>query len=170
MDILKASTDWAKAEVFSASFFIVFGIVFCIASFVFWQLGKTEIAKAYITSTLVVGCLLLTIGIGLFYANMKRITEFETAYKLNESAFVESERARAESTLKEYRTIVFKAIPLIIVACAIGILFLDAPAWRAGLISTIALMVVILLIDGTAHSRIETYNNHLKSVQLLGGD
>ena len=28
MDILKASTDWAKAELFSTPFFILFGVLF----------------------------------------------------------------------------------------------------------------------------------------------
>lgn len=51
MDILKLATDWAKAEVFSTSFFIVFAVVFLIASLGFWQLGKTDLARAYIFPT-----------------------------------------------------------------------------------------------------------------------
>ena len=65
MEIIKTSIDWAKAEIFSSSFFIVFGIVFVAVSIGFWQLGKTDLAKAYIISTAVAGVLLLTIGIGL---------------------------------------------------------------------------------------------------------
>ena len=66
MEILKTATDWAKAEVFSSTFFIIFGIAFVLASIGFWQLGKTDMAKAYIIPTLVAGSLLLTIGLGLF--------------------------------------------------------------------------------------------------------
>jgi len=164
MDILKAATDWAKAELFSTPFFILFGVLFMAASMGFWQLGKTEMARAYIIPTLVAGALLLTIGLGLFFTNKSRITQFETAYNKDASAFVQSELVRAEATLKEYQTIVFKAIPLIIIVCALLIIFINTPTWRAISITTIAMLVVILLIDGTAHARIDAYHKQLESV------
>ena len=163
MEILKTATDWAKAEVFSTTFFILFGIGFVAASIGFWQLGITDLAKAYIIPTLVAGVLLLTIGFGLFFTNKSRITQFEKAYNTDATAFVESELARAESTLKEYKTIVFTAIPLIIAACALVIIFVNTPIWRASMITTIAMLIVILLIDGTAHARIDNYNKQLIS-------
>ncbi|WP_372937212.1 hypothetical protein [Seonamhaeicola sp.] len=161
MDILKIATDWAKAEVFSTRFFIIFAILFLIASVGFWQLGKTEIAKAYMIPTLVTGALLLIIGLGLFYTNKSRIKQFEEAYNNNAITFVEAELERAESTLKEYKNIVFTAIPIIIATCALLIIFLKTPIWRASMITTIAMLVVILLIDGTAHARIDAYNKQL---------
>ena len=165
MEILKTATDWAKAELFSTPFFILFGVLFMAASLGFWQLGKTEMARAYIIPTLVAGALLTIIGLGLFFTNKARVTQFEKAYHADATAFVASELVRAEATLKEYQTIVFKAVPLIIAACAIGIIFLHAPTWRASLMTTIAMLVVILLIDGTAHARIDTYHKELLSVE-----
>ncbi len=165
MNILKTATDWAKAELFSTPFFILFGVLFVLASVGFWQLGKTDMAKAYIIPTLVAGILLMTIGLGLFFTNKSRITQFETAYNSNAFAFVESELTRAEATLKEYQTIVFKVIPLIIAICSIIIVFVDKPIWRASMITTIAMLVVILLIDGTAHARIDNYNKQLISTK-----
>lgn len=164
MDILKTAIDWAKAEVFSTSFFIVFGTVFIIASVGFWQLGKTDLAKAYVIPTLIAGALLLIIGVGLVYTNNTRITEFETAYNSDSSAFVESEFTRIENTLKEYKTVVFTAIPLIIAACALVLVFVNTPAWRARMITSIAMLVIILLIDGTAHARIVEYKEQLLSL------
>ena len=70
MDILKTATDWAKAEIFSSSFFIVFGALFVAVSIGFWQLGKTDLAKAYVIPTLVAGVLLMIIGLGLFFNNL----------------------------------------------------------------------------------------------------
>ncbi|SHI61244.1 hypothetical protein SAMN04488096_10329 [Mesonia phycicola] len=166
MDILKTATDWAKSELFSTPFFILFGIVFAVASLGFWQLGKTDIARAYIIPTLVAGVLLVTIGLGLFFTNKSRITRFETAYNKDASVFVESEITRAEATLKEYNTIVFKAIPIIIIVAALSIIFINTPTWRAISITTIAMMIVILLIDGTAHARIEAYYKELKLVDI----
>ena len=165
MDILKAATDWAKAELFSTPFFILFGVLFVLTSIGFWQLGKTEMAKAYILPTLVAGTLLMIIGLGLFFTNKSRLANFPTAYENDASAFVKSELARSEATLKEYRTIVFTVIPLIIAACAIGIMFFDSPVWRASLITIIAMLVVILLVDGTAYTRMDAYNQQLLSVE-----
>ena len=170
MEILKLATEWAKAEVFSTRFFILFAILFLAASIGFWQLGKTDIAKAYIIPTLVAGLLLMTIGLGLFYTNKSRITEFETAYNTDASAFVESEFVRIEKALNEYRTIVFKAIPFIIIVAALLIAFVDKPIWRASAITTIAMMVVILLVDGTAHDRIEAYKQQLELVENKGSN
>ena len=67
MELLNLSTEWAESEVFSTRFFILFAIVFFIASLGFWQLGKTDLAKAYIIPTSVAAILLLIVGLGLFY-------------------------------------------------------------------------------------------------------
>ena len=161
MDILKTATDWAKAEVFSTSFFIVFGLVFVAASIGFWQLGRTDLARAYIIPTLVAGVLLLIIGMGLVYTNASRTLQFEAAYHEDAEAFVAAEIVRVEGTLQEYQTIVFTIIPLLIVACALIIVFFPTPAWRASAITAIAMLTVILLVDGTAHARITDYYGQL---------
>jgi len=165
MDIIKASTDWAKSELVSNPFFILFGVLFIVASIGFWQLGKTEMARAYIIPTLVAGVLLTIIGLGLFFTNKSRLATFSVAYEQDASAFVKSELARVDATLKEYKTIVFTAIPIIVAICAIGIMFLNTPIWRASLITTIAVLVVILLIDGLAYARVNAYNQQLISVE-----
>lgn len=163
MDILKIATEWARAEVFSTRFFIIFAVLFLVASIGFWQLGKTELAKAYIIPMLVAGVLFMIIGVGLFFTNKSRITQFEAAYNSDASAFVASEMARAERTLNEYK-IVFKVVPMIIIVAALLIIFINTPTWRAIGITTIAIMGVILLIDGMAHARIEAYNKQLEEV------
>ncbi|WP_367183272.1 hypothetical protein [uncultured Aquimarina sp.] len=145
---------------------MLFGLVFMVASLGFWQLGKTDMARAYIIPTLVAGVLLLTIGLGLFFTNRSRITQFETAYNKDASEFIESEITRTEATLKEYKTIVFKVIPIIIILAALSIIFMNTPTWRAISITTIAMLIVILLVDGTAYARINAYNKELKLVDI----
>ncbi len=142
MELLKLATEWAKAEVFSTRFFIFFAIGFLIASVGFWQLGKTDLAKAYTIPTLVAGILLMTIGLGLFYTNKSRISEFEEAFKADEIAFYQSEIERSESTLKEY-TVVFKVIPILIIIAALLILFVNTPTWRAISVTIISMLIVI---------------------------
>ena len=83
MELLNLSTEWAESEVFSTRFFILFAILFFISSLGFWQLGKTDLAKAYIIPTSVAAILLLIIGLGLFYTNKSRIKQFNEEYNSN---------------------------------------------------------------------------------------
>lgn len=170
MDILKTATDWAKSEIFSTPFFIFFGLVFLAASFGFWQLGKTEMARAYIVPSLIAGLLLIIVGSGLLYTNIQRVSQFKIDYEVDPNAFVESEITRCEATLQEYKTIVFKAVPIIIIIAALLIIFISKPSWRAISITTIAMLLVILMIDGTAHSRINSYYKELKLVDINHGN
>lgn len=164
MEILKIATEWAKSEVFSARFFIFFAILFLIASVGFWRLGKTEMAKAYIIPTLVVGLLILAVGVGIFFTNKSRITTFEEAYQEDPTEFVKSEIIRTKKSMGEYKTIVFKVIPLLIVVAALLIIFVDKPIWRATAITTIAMMIVILFVDSNADTRIQAYHQQLQLV------
>ena len=165
MELLKLATEWAKAEVFSTRFFIFFAIGFLIASIGFWQMGKTDLARAYIIPTLVAGILLLIIGSGLNYTNIQRVKQFEKDFNTDAPAFYQSEIERTESTLREY-TVVFKVVPLLIIIAALLILFTNSPTWRAISITTIAMLTVILLVDGTAHARIEAYHQELKLLDI----
>lgn len=165
MDILKTAVSWARAEVFSSQFFIFFGLLFIVGCIGFWQLGKTAEAKAFIIPMLVAGVLLLTIGIGILYANQSRITSFAEAYQSDAASFVQSEITRTSQSMGEYQTIVFKVIPVIIVVAALLIIFIDKPAWRAASITTIAMMMVILLVDMNANARIVDYHQQLVSVE-----
>ncbi|ANW96161.1 hypothetical protein AXE80_07675 [Wenyingzhuangia fucanilytica] len=165
MELLKLATEWAKAEVFSTRFFILFAVGFLITSVGFWQMGKTDLAKAYIIPMLVAGVLLLVIGSGLNYTNVQRIKQFKKDFNTDSSAFYQSEIKRSESTLKEY-TIVFKVIPILIIVATLLILLVNTPTWRAISITSIAMLIVILLVDGTAHSRIESYYKELKLVGI----
>lgn len=165
MDIVKAAMYWGRAEMFSAQFFILFAIIFLIASAGFWQLGKTGMAKAYIFPMLVCGMLLLAIGLGLFFTNKARVASFETAYQDNPSLFIQSEITRAEQTVTEYTTIVFKIIPVIIIVAALIFIVIDTPIWRAISTSTIAIMIVIMLVDINANARMEAYQEQLELVE-----
>jgi ABC-2 type transport system permease protein len=161
MEILKASTDWAKDEVFSSKFLMLLGILFLLATIGFWQLGKTTTAKAFVLPIFVASLLILAGGVGLFITNKKRVTSFETAYYANPRAFVQSKIIRTEKSLNQYKIIVFKIIPLIIIVAALIIIFVDKPMWRAIGITTIATMVVILFVDGNANARIQAYHQRL---------
>lgn len=162
MEIIKEATEWAKAEVFSAQFFIIFGLMFALASLGFWQWSKTDVAKAFIIPTLVAGILLLVIGVGLVYTNKNRLTKFPKDYTQNPTEFVQSEMQRAKKTVAEFKNVVFTAIPLIIVIAALLIIFINKPIWRATCITTIAMMIVIMLIDSNSSRRMQEYQEALQ--------
>ena len=83
MDLINLSTEWAKAEVFSTRFFILFAILFFTASIGFWLFSKIELAKAYVTPNLIAGLLIMKVGIGLFNTNKSRIKSFEIDFNNN---------------------------------------------------------------------------------------
>lgn len=166
MDILKTSIEWAKDEVFSTKFFILFGIMFIIATICFWQLGKTDTAKAFIYPTLVAGILLIIIGVGLLYSNQTRLKNFPTEYNTDPTAFVESEITRVEETMASYERSVFKVIPVIIIVAALVIIFMSSPLSKAISITTIAMMICIVAVDTNAHGRLGTYLQKLEAVQI----
>ena len=165
MDILKIALDWAKAELVSITFFMIVGVVFMLISLGFWQCGKTDLARAYIIPILVAGIFLLIVGIGLFATNKARITQFEIDYKKDTVVFIQKELDRVESTLKEYKTVVFTAIPIIIILCAVVLYFVPNPVWRASMVAAILMLGVILFIDGLAHARIHEYHKSLLQAQ-----
>ncbi|WPY95308.1 hypothetical protein T8T21_04045 [Limimaricola variabilis] len=161
MDIVKTATDWTRAEMLSSAFFILFGLSFLMASLGFWQMGKTDMARAHVVPMLVAGTLILIIGLGLFFPSQARLTNFPAAYATDAAGLVADEIARADRVLNEYRIAVFRVIPLIIAVCALAIPFFESPLWRASLITTIAMMAVILVIDTNANARLETYRGQL---------
>ncbi|WP_420861359.1 hypothetical protein [Algirhabdus cladophorae] len=157
MDILKTAVDWTKAEMLSSSFFILFGIGFMAASLGFWQVGKTEIAKAYVIPLLIAGVLLLIIGLGIFIPAKARVTGFAEAYAMDAQAFISAELAKAERILGEYRIAVYRVIPLIVALCAVLFVVFSGPVWRASFVTTISMMAVIMMIDTNANTRLEAY-------------
>jgi predicted membrane channel-forming protein YqfA (hemolysin III family) len=161
MDIVKTATDWTRAEMLSSAFFILFGLSFLLASLGFWQLGRTDMARAFVVPMLVAGTLILIIGVGLFLPSQARLTSFPAAYAIDSASFIAEEIARADRVMNEYRIAVFRVIPLIIAACALAILYFETPHWRASLVTTIAMMAVILVIDTNANARLEDYREQL---------
>lgn len=130
MDILKASTEWAKAELLSNGVFILAGVLFVAVSFSVSQMGKTDMARAFVIPTLVAGVLLLVLGGGLFYGTWKSLAGFEAAFAQEPSAFVSAEIERVDSTLAQYAVAAFKVMPAIILVCAALLFVLNGPVWR----------------------------------------
>ena len=118
MEILKLSTDWAKAEVFSARMITLLSFFFFLVAIGFWQLGRTAMAKAFVWPLLVAGVLMICIAAGLYSANKPRILSFETACKNDQGEFIQNEIARTAKSQNDLATIVFKVLPIITIVVA----------------------------------------------------
>lgn len=150
----------------SSAFFMLFGLSFLLASLGFWQLGRTDMARAYVIHMLLAGMLSLIIGVGLFFLSQAQLTSLPAAYATDAAGFIAGEIARADRVLNEYRIAVCRVIPLIIAACAVAIPFFEAPLWRASPITTIALKAVILVIDTNANAPLEAYREPLVGAKM----
>ena len=160
MDILKLSTDWAKAEIFSAKISLLLNLFFFSAGFGFWELGKTPIGKAFVLPMLVAGVLILAVSAGLYFANKPRVTQFETAYNSDAKAFVQTETKRTAKFQNDL-ALVFKVLPLIIIAAILLIMFVNTPLWRPIGITAIALMTILMFIDSNTGARNTAYHQRL---------
>ena len=155
--VLQTSIAWAKAEMLSSSVFVLLGLAFLCASFGFWHLGKTDIARAYVIPMAVAGVLLLAIGLGIFIQSFGRVTSFAEAFDKDAMGFLEAETQRATRVLRDYQIAVFRVIPALIALCAVLFVMLEGPNWRASLVSAIAMLAVILIVDTNASARLEAY-------------
>ncbi len=165
MDILGIASQWAKEEIFSSKLFIAAGVLFVVIAIGFWQLGKTEIARAYIAPFAVCGALLLIIGGGLTYNNYSRLRAFPTSYNIDRTEFIEEEIERTDSTITSTENTIFKWIPILIIVAALLIIFVDKPMWRAASITTIAFLITLLVVDSNSHARIVKYDKALKEAR-----
>jgi hypothetical protein len=160
MDILKVSIDWARAEVFSAKISLMLSLLLFLAALGFSQLGKTAMAKAFAWPIFAAAVLMVAVSAGLYFANKPRITAFETAYNADATAFVQTETTRTAKSQNDL-SLVFKVLPLIVVAAALLIVFVKTPLWRAIGITIIALMTILMFIDSNTDARNTAYHQRL---------
>ncbi len=133
------------------------------ASLLFWASGETDMARAFVISTLVAGVLMLILGGGLFYGTWKSSASFAPAFAEDAAGFVASEIERVDRIMVQHRTAVFKVIPLMIAASALLIFFMHELGWRAALITAIVFLGLIMLIGSNANARLEVYRTALVS-------
>jgi ABC-2 type transport system permease protein len=161
IDIVKMSTDWAKAEVFSGKMVLIFSVVYLFTAIGFLYLGRTAMAKAFVWPFLIAGFFLITVGAGLFFANKPRIARFEKEYHQSPETFVRQEIQRTAESQKQL-TLVFRILPAIIIIAAVVILGLpESQNWRAIGITVIATAVFLMIVDSNTDSRNTIYHSQL---------
>jgi ABC-2 type transport system permease protein len=160
MDIIKLSTDWAKAEVFSAKIIWLFSVIELLAAIGFWYWGRTAIARIFPWPLLVMGLFLVAVGAGLYAANQPRIARFEAAYRSDPKAFLEAEIQRTATSQGEL-ALVFKILPGIIIIAAVVIMLAPASAWRAIAVTIILTAAFLMAVDSNTTARNDDYHTQL---------
>jgi ABC-2 type transport system permease protein len=160
-DIIKLSTDWAKAEAFSGKIVLLYSAITIFTAIGFWYLGRSAMAKAFVWPLLVAGFFLIAVGAGLFFANKPRIARFEKGYRQNPGAFVQQEIQRTAESQKQL-TLVFRILPAIIISAALIILGLPgSPNWRAIGTTVIVTAAFLMVVDSNTDSRNTLYHSQL---------
>jgi ABC-2 type transport system permease protein len=160
MDIIKLSTDWARAEVFSAKIIWVFSVVELLAAIGFWFWGRTAIARIFPWPLLVMGLFLVAVGAGLYGANNPRIAHFESEGRLNPKAFLDGEIQRTAKSQHDLG-LVFKILPGVIIVAAVVIMLAPATAWRAISVTIILTAAFLMVVDSNTTARIDDYHTQL---------
>ena len=158
MDIVKTATDWTSAEMRSSGFFVL-------ASIGFSQMGRTDVARAYVVPMPLAGGLLAILGVGLFLSNEARLATVPAAYATDETGLLAAEIAHVEKVANDDRIAVFRVFPVIAALCALLIPFVDTPLLRASLITAVAMLTVILVVDTNADARLQAYAAQLALAQ-----
>lgn len=162
MEILKLSTDWARAEVFSAKIVWLFSVMTLLVAFGFWYWGKSAMSKAFVWPMVVTGVFLTIVGAGLFFANKPRILQFQQVYVENPKSFVQQEVQRTGKSQKDLG-LVFKVLPILLIVAGLLILFLPAPVWRAIGITLALLVAFLMVVDSNTNARNSLYHEQLKN-------
>lgn len=165
MEIINAATNWAKAEMTSAIFFMLFGIAYLLAAIGFWQWGTTQLMKALIIPILIAGGLLLSAGISFYLSNKSLVANYESEYKANPSVLIKSEMERTQKTMATYENVALKIFPIILVIAGLVAIFISHPWVRAIGIAIVAFLFVLILLDSQALKRIKTYYQQLELVE-----
>jgi hypothetical protein len=160
MDIIKISTDWARAEVFSAKIVWIFSVVEVLAAIGFWYWGRTAIARIFPWPLLVMGLFLVAVGTGLYSANKPRIAQFENEAHRDPKTFLDAEIQRTSESQREL-ALVFKILPGMIIVAAVVIMLAPATGWRAISVTIILTAAFLMVVDNNTTARNDDYHSQL---------
>jgi ABC-2 type transport system permease protein len=160
MDMIKLSTDWARAEVFSAKIVWLFSVVEVLAAIGFWYWGRTAMARIFPWPLLVMGLFLVAVGAGLYSANNPRIARFESESRRDPKVFLDAEIQRTAKSQGDL-ALVFKILPAIIIFAAALITLAPASLWRAIAVTVILTAAFLMVVDSNTEARNDAYHSQL---------
>lgn len=161
MEIINYSIDWARGEVFSARVTALISVFVLLCAAGFFFRGKTSMARAYRLPPALSGVFPVVVAGGLYYANHPHITSFQEQYRENPEQFVKSEPERTAKSDSDLTMIVFRILPVIVIACAIGAMFITKTPWRAWFIVLMMPGAFLMAVDSNTRARNAEYHKIL---------
>ena len=162
MEIINYSIDWARGEVFSARVIALISVFVLLCAAGFYFLGKTSMARAYWLPLALSGVFLVVVAGGLYYANHPRIASFQEQYRENPEQFVKNELERTSKSDSDLTMIVFRILPVLVIACAVGAMFITKTHWRAWFIVLMMLGAFLMAVDSNTRARNAEYHAMLQ--------
>lgn len=162
MDIVSSAKNWAKAEIKSSFFFMLFGIGYLFIAIFVKQMENSPLAISLFIPLMIAGGLLLLAGISFYFSYKSKLINFEKNYKANPLTFLLAEIESTAKTIKTYQNVALKVFPVIILIATLIALFISLPIVRAICIGVIAFLGVLVILDSQALKRMKTYHQHLR--------
>ena len=118
-------------------------------------------ARAYWLPLALSGVFLVVVAGGLYYANHPRIASFQEQYRENPELFVKGELERTAKSDSDLTMIVFRILPVIVIVCAVGAMFITKTQWRAWFIVLMMLGAFLMAVDSNTRARNAEYHEIL---------
>ncbi len=164
MEFLQNTNNWVKGEILEASIIAVFGIIVLLSGVALGKFGTTPNARALLLPLLVVGILLLSFGISLYFSNQKRLSEYKEQFEENTIEFVQQEKKRVEDF--QYMYIISKVIATIAFVLAFFAFWFTKSSNIQGIaIGLLLFGISSLVIDFFSEERAKIYYNKIKIEQ-----
>ncbi len=158
MNIVAAANKWAKDEITSSYFFMLFGILYLLLSVALWQIGDSTFQQALVLPFLVVGGLLLAAGISFDVSNTSKLKNFASDYANDPSGVITSELERTEKTMGTYRNVALKVFPGFILLAMLLFFLVASPLVKGICVAVVAFFAPLVLLDSQALKRMQVYH------------
>lgn len=156
MNFYNHTIAWIKGELFEATLILSFGLLTIIAGYLFWKIGTTPASKALLIPLISTGIIYAVIGGGMLASNNKRIKEFEPMFQQDNTAFIQSEKARVDSF--QYGYVISKIVAIIFFTATLLIFWITKnPNWQGIGIGLTVFALAGLVLDYFSQERADIY-------------
>lgn len=159
--------NWINGEILEGVLVAIFGGVTITLGFLFWQLGKSPVAKSLLIPMMVCGLIYTGIGLSLYFSNKNLAEQYHKEYIENSQQFVVKEKERVENF--QYMYTISKVVAMITFIATIFIFWITkSSTWQAVGLSLSYFGLAGLVVDFfSQHRSFEYYDAIRKALESL---
>jgi hypothetical protein len=156
MSFIEHTINWTKGEIFEGTIISISGFIFLLSGLAFWKMGTTPHAKTMIVPALIIGILMASVGLSMYFSNQKRITDYQKQYLDNPTSFIQQEKKRVEDF--QYMYVISKVLATVAFVFAIfAFWFTKSPIMQSISMALLTLGLSSLIIDYFSEERATIY-------------